>query len=178
MLLAFWVDQLNPFLFGLHWGVIGIRYYGLSYVMAFLTAGWLFYRYARAGRSQLPVLKIADLMVAVVLGTLIGGRLGYYLLYHFDELRADPLVLIQVWRGGMASHGGMIGVTLGLFCFSRIEKIPLLHLGDLGSSRRRRAGLFFGRIANFIQWGNSGAKSAPNPGPSSFRTANLASLWP
>ena len=93
-------------------------------------------------------------MVAVVLGTLIGGRLGYYLLYHFDNLH-HPLAIFRVWDGGMASHGGMIGVTIGLLWFSRKEKISVFHLGDLVVSAAP-AGLFFGRIANFINgelWG-------------------------
>jgi phosphatidylglycerol:prolipoprotein diacylglycerol transferase len=152
--LAYWVHHFSPFL-GPHWGNFGIRYYGLAYVMGFLTAAWLLTRYAVANRSHLPANKVSDLMVALVLGVLIGGRLGYFLLYEPDTLFNPPWAFFMVWKGGMASHGGFIGVTLALWWFARTEKISFLHLGDLVASVAP-AGLFFGRIANFINgelWG-------------------------
>jgi phosphatidylglycerol:prolipoprotein diacylglycerol transferase len=151
---AYLVDDWSPFL-GPHWGNFGIRYYGLAYILGFFTAAWLLNRYARAGRSLLPADKIGDFMIAVVFGVLLGGRLGYFLLYQFDTLQADPLELLRVWEGGMASHGGFIGVVLALAWFSRAEKIPFSHLGDLVASTAS-AGLLFGRVANFINgelWG-------------------------
>jgi phosphatidylglycerol:prolipoprotein diacylglycerol transferase len=154
MPLAFWVHHLNPFL-GPHWGNLGIRYYGLAFILGFLGAGLLLRLYWRSGRSQLPSKTVPDLMVAVVLGTLIGGRLGYFLLYHPDWLVSNPLIFFRVWEGGMASHGGMIGVTIAVLWFARSEKIPFLHLADLIASAAP-VGLFFGRIANFINgelWG-------------------------
>jgi phosphatidylglycerol:prolipoprotein diacylglycerol transferase len=154
MPLAFWIHNFSPFL-GPHWGNVGLRYYGLAYVLGFLSAAWLLVRYARAGRSQLPAAKIGDLMVAIVFGVMLGGRLGSFLLYHPDQLVRDPLSFFRVWEGGMASHGGFIGVALALAWFARAEKIPFLHLGDLIVSAAP-AGLFFGRIANFINgelWG-------------------------
>ncbi len=154
MPLAFWVHHFSPFL-GPHWGNFGIRYYGLSYVLGFLTAAALLIRYARAGRSQLAVNKVGDLMVAVVFGVMIGGRLGSFLLYHPDQLVRDPLSFFRVWEGGMASHGGFVGVAVALAWFARSEKISFLHLSDLIVSVAP-AGLFFGRIANFINgelWG-------------------------
>ena len=154
MPLAFWVHHLDRFL-GPHWGEIGIRYYGLAFILGFLAAAGLLRLYWRAGRSQLPAARIPDLMVAVVLGTLIGGRLGYFILYHPGWLVSDPLLILRVWEGGMASHGGMVGVTIALVWFARSEKIPFLHLGDLLVSAAP-AGLFFGRVANFINgelWG-------------------------
>jgi phosphatidylglycerol---prolipoprotein diacylglyceryl transferase len=154
MPLAFWVHNLSPFL-GPHWGNFGIRYYGLTYVIGFVVAGWLLLRYARAGRSQLPAAKVADLIVANVVGVMLGGRIGSFLLYHPEQLIHDPLSFFRVWEGGMASHGGFVGVAAALWWFSRTEKIPFLHLGDLITSAAP-AGLFFVRIANFINgelWG-------------------------
>ncbi len=154
MPLAFWIHNFSPFL-GPHWGNIGIRYYGLSYVLGFLAAASLLIRYARAGRSQLSAAKVGDLMVAIVIGVMLGGRLGSFLLYHPDQLLRDPLSFFRVWEGGMASHGGFIGVAVALAWFARTEKIPFLHLSDLIVSAAP-AGLFFGRIANFINgelWG-------------------------
>ncbi len=154
MPLAYWVHDLSPFL-GPHWGNFGIRYYGLGYLLGFLAAGWLLVRYARAGRSQLPPEKIPDLMLALVIGVMLGGRLGSFLLYHPDQLLHDPLSFFRVWEGGMASHGGMLGVALALAWFSRKEHIRFLHLGDLITSVAP-PGLLFVRIANFINgelWG-------------------------
>jgi phosphatidylglycerol:prolipoprotein diacylglycerol transferase len=153
-LFAYWVHDISPFL-GPHWGNFGIRYYGLAYLLGFLASAWLLKTYARAERSQLPLEKVTDLMIVVILGVVIGGRLGFFLLYQMRNLGADPLAVLRVWEGGMASHGGMVGVALALWWFSRSEKIPLLHLGDLICSTAP-AGLFFGRIANFINgelWG-------------------------
>jgi hypothetical protein len=154
MLIAFWTHHLSPFL-GPHWGNVGIRYYGLGYVLGFVTAGWLLARYARDGRSQLPAAKIGDLMMALVIGVMLGGRLGSFLLYHPEQLLRDPLSFFRVWEGGMASHGGFIGVAIALVWFARAEGIPFRHLGDLVTSVAP-PGLFFVRIANFINgelWG-------------------------
>lgn len=154
MPLAFWVNNLPPFL-GPHWGNFGIRYYGLSYVLGFLAGAWLLFRYAHAGRSRLPADKVADFMVLLVFGVMLGGRLGSFLFYHPDQLRHDPLSFFRVWEGGMASHGGMIGVAVAIAWFSRSAKIPFLHLSDLVCSVVS-AGLLFGRLANFINgelWG-------------------------
>jgi phosphatidylglycerol:prolipoprotein diacylglycerol transferase len=153
--LAYWVDNLSPFL-GPHWGNFGIRYYGLAYVLGFVVALWLLVRYARAGRSQLPVAQVEGFIIAVVLGVYVGGRLGSYFLYDgWRTFRTDPLFIFRVWEGGMASHGGFIGVAVALAWYARTHKIPFLHLGDLIVSTGP-AGLLFGRIANFINgelWG-------------------------
>lgn len=145
---AFWVHNLSPFL-GPHWGNFGIRYYGLAYLAGFISAAWLLHRYWRKGRSSLGMSEITDLMTYVVFGVLIGGRLGYFILYQTDTLRHDPFSLFRVWEGGMASHGGFIGVVLALWWWTHSRKVPLLHVGDLIVSTAP-AGLFFGRIANFI----------------------------
>jgi phosphatidylglycerol:prolipoprotein diacylglycerol transferase len=154
MFLAYWTHNLPPFL-GPHWGNFGIRYYGLSYLLGFLSAAWLLARYARAGRSQLPPEKITDCIIVLVIGVMAGGRLGSFLLYHPEQLRDDPLSFFRIWEGGMASHGGMLGVAGALAWFSRATKIRFLHLTDLITSVAA-AGLFFGRLANFVNgelWG-------------------------
>src|SRR5882757_1702217 len=133
MPLAYWVHHFSPFL-GPHWGNLGIRYYGLSYLMGFVGAYWLLYRYARKGRSQLAAEKIPDFMVALVLGVMVGGRLGSFLLYNPGQLVQDPLSFFRVWEGGMASHGGFVGVTLAAWLFARRQRISFWHLGDLIAS--------------------------------------------
>jgi phosphatidylglycerol---prolipoprotein diacylglyceryl transferase len=149
-----WVHQMSPFL-GPHWGNFGLRYYGLAYLLGFLAAGWLLHHYARAGRSQLPAPKIADLIMAIVLGVMIGGRLGSFLLYDPAGLFNPPWAFFMIWKGGMASHGAFVGVAVALGWFARANKIPFLHLGDLICSAAP-VGIFFGRVANFINgelWG-------------------------
>lgn len=152
--LAYWTHNLSPFLIRFT-DDIGIRYYGLSYLLGFVTAALLLNRYWRAGRSQLPREKISDFMIALVLGVMIGGRLGSFLLYHPEQLIEEPLSFFRVWEGGMASHGGMVGVAIAVAWFARVQKISFLHLSDLVTSAAP-LGLFFGRIANFINgelWG-------------------------
>jgi phosphatidylglycerol:prolipoprotein diacylglycerol transferase len=152
--LAYWTHDLSPFLIRFTEN-FGIRYYGISYLLGFVVGAWLLHLYRRTGQSLVPTEKISDLIIALVLGVMIGGRVGSFLLYHPALLIHDPLSFFRVWEGGMASHGGMAGVAIALIWFSRRQRIPFLHLGDLITSVAP-AGLLFGRIANFINgelWG-------------------------
>ncbi len=149
-----WVHDLSPFLIRFSDNV-GIRYYGLAYVLGFVAAGWLMHLYARRDRSLLRGERITDVMTYLVIGVLVGGRLGYFLLYHTDWLLRDPLAFFRVWEGGMASHGGFVGVLVALAWWSRRQQLPVLHVTDVVVSTAP-LGLFFGRVANFINgelWG-------------------------
>jgi phosphatidylglycerol:prolipoprotein diacylglycerol transferase len=87
---------------------------------------------------------------------MLGGRLGSFLLYHPEQILADPLSFLRIWEGGMASHGAFIGVAIALWLFSRKTKISFLHVGDVIVSTAA-LGLTLGRIANFINgelWGH------------------------
>ena len=152
-----------------------IRWYALAYV-AGIVLGW---RYAvmLARRDSLwtprnpPVTgpQIDDLVLWITLGIIGGGRIGYVLFYRPDLLGqiftgssiGERLEILQIWTGGMSFHGGLIGVALALFFFARSQKINPLSLGDL-IAPVAPIGLFFGRIANFINgelWGR------PTDGP-------------
>lgn len=152
---AFWVDRLDPFLIRFS-GNFGIRYYGLGYAAGFVAAAWLMGRYARAGRSLLPPAKIADFMVAAVLGVVLGGRIGSYFLYDgWRSFGTDHFGIFRVWDGGMSFHGGVIGVITAVAWYARSERIPLAHLFDIVATSAP-AGIFFVRVANFINgelWG-------------------------
>jgi len=155
MFLAYWVHDLKPFVIQFT-DTIGIRYYGLAYLLGFVVGAAGLYAYARKGRSQLPASLISDFIIAIVIGVMVGGRLGSFLLYEGwrTELR-DPLAIFRVWEGGMASHGGFIGVAVAMWIFARRQKLPFLHLSDLIVSVAP-LGLMLGRIANFINgelWG-------------------------
>lgn len=145
---AYWVHDLSPFLIRFS-DNFGIRYYGLAYLAGFVAAAWLLRCYWKAGRSPFAMNAISDLMTYLVVGTLVGGRLGYFLLYQFDSLRTDPLVFFRVWEGGMASHGGFVGVLVAMGLWARKQKVHLFQVSDLIVTVTP-VGLFFGRIANFI----------------------------
>jgi phosphatidylglycerol---prolipoprotein diacylglyceryl transferase len=158
--LAYWVHDLSPFVVRFN-DTIGIRWYGLAYVLGFFGAAWLLQQYARAGRSQLAEDKVWDVIFALVIGVMVGGRLGEFLLYQPELLIRQPLSFFRVWEGGMASHGGFVGVALALVWCARSQKISFLHLGDLIASTTA-LGLMLGRIANFINgelWGKPSAVS-------------------
>jgi phosphatidylglycerol:prolipoprotein diacylglycerol transferase len=153
--LAYWVDQLDPFLIRFK-GNFGIRYYGLAYVAGILAGAWLLCRYARAGKSLLPVAKVSDFIVAAAIGVFVGGRLGSYFLYGaWTGFRSDPLALLRVWEPGMSFHGGLLGVIVAAGWFARSERIPIVHLWDLVATTAP-VGLMLGRLANFVNgelWG-------------------------
>jgi phosphatidylglycerol---prolipoprotein diacylglyceryl transferase len=145
---AYWVHDLNPFLIRFSEN-FGIRYYGLAYLAGFVVSAWLLQLYWRRGRSPFPLAAITDLMTYIVLGVLVGGRVGYFLLYQVGTLRVDPFAIFRVWEGGMASHGGFIGVIVATAWWAHKRRSPFLQVTDLVVSTAP-VGLFFGRIANFI----------------------------
>lgn len=146
-----WVHNWDPFIFQFPDGffIEGIRWYGFAYVLGFLSAIILLKIYFYKGRSPLNAEKQTDLITAIILGTLIGGRLGYMLLYDFENFIQNPLSVIEVWHGGMASHGGFVGVFLAICWFSKKNKIDFWQVSDIVVTLAP-LGLFFGRIANFI----------------------------
>ncbi len=154
MYLAHWIHDWSPFLVQFT-ERFGLRYYGLAYLLGFLAAVWLLHSYVKVGRSLLGRAQIADLMIALVLGVLVGGRMGYFLFYEWAAVQSNPWILLRVWEGGMASHGGFIGVGVALWWFARSHHLSFFHLSDLVASTAA-IGLLLGRIANFINgelWG-------------------------
>lgn len=153
-----WVHNLSPFLIEFPenpLGIDGIRYYGLAYLLGFLAAWWLLKVYDQKSRFTINADQRASLMTAVILGVLIGGRVGYMLLYDLQAFLAEPLLLFRVDQGGMASHGGFAGVICASAWYSWRHKCRFLALGDALVSVGP-VGLMLGRIANFINgelWG-------------------------
>ncbi len=149
MLFAYYVHHLSPFLvqFGPGWG---IRWYGLAYVAAFIVGIALYQRLARKGYSDIEPEAVTDFIVwGAMFGVVLGGRLGYMLFYGWDAFRADPLVIFRIWDGGMASHGGIIGLLLYSLWYARRHHVSWRNLGD-NLVVVAPLGLMFGRIANFI----------------------------
>jgi phosphatidylglycerol:prolipoprotein diacylglycerol transferase len=150
----FWVHDLSPFLLRFSES-FGIRYYGLAYVLAFVTAWLLLKIYWAASRSNLRPEVQTSLLIAVIVGVLAGGRIGYFLLYSPNSLMTDPTGLFRLWEGGMASHGGFVGVLLALVWVVRKHHLQWWSTADVLVTLAP-PGLFFGRIANFINgelWG-------------------------
>lgn len=141
-------------------GPIAVRWYGLAYV-AGLLGGWLYARWlvqreAMWGSLSRPTLaELDDLLIWVAVGVVAGGRLGFVLFYDLPSYLANPLEILAVWRGGMSFHGGLAGAALALFLFARRKGYNPLSVFDLIAAVVP-IGLFFGRIANFINgelWG-------------------------
>ena len=151
--------EFDPVL--IHLGPIAIRWYALAYVAGILL-GWRYaVQLARSPKLWLGAqpaatpLQIDDLVLWATLGVILGGRIGYVLFYDFASMMADPLEIIKVWHGGMSFHGGFIGVCVAVIGFARANKLNMLKLGDMVAPCAP-IGLFFGRIANFINgelWG-------------------------
>jgi phosphatidylglycerol---prolipoprotein diacylglyceryl transferase len=151
---AYWVHDLSPFLIQFNES-FGIRYYGLSYLLGFALGGWILFAAAKRGRLALKPDAVADLMTALVIGVMVGGRLGYFFLYEPMSVLRDPVQLIRVWDGGMSSHGGFIGVGLAIAWFVRKHDIRFFSLADAVIAVAP-LGIGLGRVANFINgelWG-------------------------
>jgi len=147
-MLAYFVDNFDPFIFQL-WDNVGPRWYGFAYVLAFLSAYFIVRLLSKRGYCDLPPEHVSDFVTWTALfGVLLGGRIGYVLFYKPEMLR-EPLSILRVWEGGMASHGGMIGILALSFYYARRHKLPWTNLGD-ALVVAAPIGLFFGRCANFI----------------------------
>ncbi len=147
--------HFNPV--ALQLGPFAIRWYALAYITG-LGLGW---RYCLRLASKPPVLMqpidIDDFFTWATLGVVLGGRIGYVLIYNPAQYFADPLEILKVWHGGMSFHGGCTGVAIAIILFARQRKIPILGLGDIVACAVP-IGLFFGRLANFVNgelWGRT-----------------------
>jgi phosphatidylglycerol:prolipoprotein diacylglycerol transferase len=141
-------------------GPFAIRWYALAYIVGILL-GWL---YARAiirnerywgGPAPMKVADYDDFVLWVTLGVILGGRIGYVLVYNPAHFAANPLEIIQLWKGGMSFHGGLVGVVIAVLLFAHRRSIPALSLGDI-TCAVYPLGHFLGRIANFVNgelWG-------------------------
>ncbi len=142
-------------------GPLAIRWYGLAYLVGFLGAWWwakyLIRTFSNGTHHGITPIMIDDFMTYAILGVIIGGRLGQVIFYHPIYYLQNPLEIFMVWQGGMAFHGGVIGVLLAMILFTYRRKVPLRAFGDVMCAGVP-IGLFFGRIANFINgelWGRS-----------------------
>lgn len=141
--------QIDPV--ALHIGDFGIRWYALAYIAGILL-GWYVFKKLLAGpfrHTGIPAAKVDDFSTWAVLGIVLGGRIGYCLFYSPEYYLAHPLEILALWQGGMSFHGGAAGVIIALFAFCARNGLNALSFGD-ALTVIVPFGLFFGRLANFI----------------------------
>jgi phosphatidylglycerol:prolipoprotein diacylglycerol transferase len=144
--MALTFPSLDPVLFSV--GPVSLRWYGLAYVAGIL--GGVFYvRWLAKNDPRLQRPFLEDLIPWLVVGIVAGGRLGYVLFYGGRAYWENPLEILYVWKGGMAFHGGLLGAVLAILLYSRTHKTDPFLLGDYGACAAP-IGIFFGRLANFI----------------------------
>ena len=153
-MVAIYVHDLNPIALPIY-GSLALRWYGLAYLMGFVAGFVLLRNLARRGLWVLQPEKTADFIAAAAMfGVFLGGRVGYILFYRIPEdgwegVIRDPLLVFRVWEGGMASHGGILGLVIFTWFYAKKHKVTWTGLGD-GLCVVAPLGLFFGRAANFI----------------------------
>ena len=137
--------EIGPFL---GFGPFAIRWYALAYIVSLLI-GW---RYCLWHAKRTPRLvsrdQLDDFFVWAILGVVLGGRIGFILVYDLQKYLHDPVSMLKVWEGGMSFHGGLVGVILAMILFTRSRKLTFFSLADIIATATP-IGLFFGRLANF-----------------------------
>ena len=146
--MAFEFPDFDPVALSL--GPFDIRWYSLAYLVGFV-GGWRYALYLSGLDSEHKPGKdeIDDFLPWAILGVILGGRLGYVLFYQFDYFISHPLDIFKVWQGGMAFHGGALGVIAALIIYPLLKKIDMLRLADIVAACVP-IGLLFGRLANFV----------------------------
>ena len=150
----YWVDRIDPWFIHLY-GPVGVRWYGLAYVLGIVVGAWIARRWVDAGRLPIGRADIYTLVTDAATGIVVGGRLGYCLFYARDIVLRDPLYIVEIWNGGMASHGGIVGLVVAMWLFARRRGLNPLLFTDLAVVTGP-IGIAFGRIANFVNgelWG-------------------------
>ena len=145
------VHNFNPVL--IDFGIIKIHWYSLAYVFGILIGWW----YGRLiitkkihGSDQENYLKnFDDLISYIIIGVIVGGRLGYVIFYNLTFFLNQPIEIFKLWEGGMSFHGGLIGVILSTYIFSKVKKLNYKIYFDIICCAAP-IGIFLGRIANFI----------------------------
>jgi len=139
--------SIDPVIFSI--GVLDIRWYSLSYIMAFVIGSFLIKKFNKEFSNSISNKEIDNFFLWAILGVIIGGRLGYVIFYQTNIFVLDPIHIFKIWKGGMSFHGGLAGMIVSIYFFCIKNKLSFFYLADL-VSLVAPIGLFFGRIANFI----------------------------
>jgi len=144
---------IDPIAFSI--GPIAVHWYGIAYLVGFVAAALILRALARRWQLLLNDDDVLNIMLAAIVGVIVGGRLGYVLFYGGSYYWEQPLRVLRLWDGGMSFHGGLIGILVAGIVVARLIGMPLLTLWDLGSVGAP-VGFGAGRLANFINgelWG-------------------------
>ena len=139
------INNFDPVAFNIF--SLEIRWYSLSYIFGIIF-GWLYCKKRLIKNDSFQEL-FDNYIFYLILGIILGGRLGYVLIYNLNYYFSNPLEIIMIWQGGMSFHGALIGIILATFIFSMKNKISTFYFLDL-VALSAPIGIFFGRIANFI----------------------------
>lgn len=146
-----YTHNFSPILFD--FGFLAIRWYSLAYIFGILIGWWLgkkiILKKIQTFNFKFNITDFDDLITYLIISLLIGGRVGYVLFYNLNYYLLNPFDIIKVWEGGMSFHGALIGIILGTYLFSLRKNIPNFFLLDIVACVSP-VGIFFGRIANFI----------------------------
>ena len=146
-----YTHNLDPILFD--FGFLVIRWYSLAYIFGILIGWWLGKKIILKRFQNLSfyfdIKEFDNLITYIIISMLLGGRIGYVLFYNFGYYLSNPQDILKIWEGGMSFHGALIGIILGTYWFSIKKKIPTFFLLDI-VAYVAPIGIFFGRIANFI----------------------------
>ena len=146
-----YIHDLNPVL--INFGLFEIRWYSLAYISGILIGWWIAKKiilFKIKNRSIIFDVKIFDDLISyLIISIILGGRLGYIVFYNFSYYFNNPQDILKIWQGGMSFHGALIGVILGVYLFTKQKKINLFFFLDVIASVAP-IGIFFGRVANFI----------------------------
>ena len=146
-------QNLDPVVFSI--GPLSVRWYGLAYVLGFICMGLVMWRLAKRWKLSFDEDSLLTILCCVIVGVILGARLGYCFVYGNGYYFSHPLELLAFNQGGMSFHGGLAGAVIGAAVAAKLTGIPFLTIADMGAIAAP-FGLFFGRCANFINgelWG-------------------------
>ena len=145
------VHNFNPVLIDL--GIIKIHWYSLAYVFGILIGWWygrlIITKKIHGSDQEIYLKNFDDLISYIIIGVIVGGRLGYVIFYNLTFFLNQPIEIFKLWEGGMSFHGGLIGVILSTYIFSKVKKLNYKIYFDIICCAAP-IGIFLGRIANFI----------------------------
>ncbi len=146
-----YTHDLNPVL--VDFGIIAIRWYSLAYIFGIIIGWWfgkkIISHVLKNNSHKFKLEDFDDLIGYLIISIIIGGRIGYVIFYNFEYYISNPLEIVKVWEGGMSFHGALIGIIIATYLFSKKKGVSTFFLLDIIACVAP-IGIFFGRIANFI----------------------------
>ena len=146
-----YTHNLSPIL--LDFGYVAIRWYSLAYILGIIIGWWygkkIIIKILNNYKFKFDLKEFDDLISYLIISIIVGGRLGYVIFYNLGYYASNPLDILKIWEGGMSFHGALIGIIIGTCFFSFKRRLPVFFLLDIIACVSP-IGIFFGRIANFI----------------------------